>query len=196
MLVEQLPEALKKTRQKVVLLTGLSDPHSCALSDVQQHFLKSLNVDFESKVFLNFPYLAQFGATQTSPNLIAASWSNGRQFVLASRPRYRQSATAHWDQLVDSCEHLTVITFSCGLEILNSCLVSGRRPDVLRLMAIGPVAYRRPVVPHVLVRGVNDYISRLFFREVDVLLPATGHLDYLQKPELISLVDDWLTEDS
>ncbi|MCA9093346.1 MAG: hypothetical protein KDA68_07660 [Planctomycetaceae bacterium] len=190
MIFKHPPAQHQKTRRKVVLLSGLSDPRSCALSPIQTAFLKSVRANETEKILLNFPYLSQFGESRVTPSLLSASISNTFQFFRASGKAYREAATPHWNGLVDACEELTVITLSCGLEILNSCLISGRRPALIHVVSLGPVARNRPSVPHTIIRGERDFFSRPFFRRVDHLLPGIGHLNYLESAAVAEIVND------
>lgn len=194
MIVDRNPASHLPTRRKFALLSGLSDPESCALSDVQQQFLRQLPVDDTEKVLANFPYQPGDGSPRRSPSLICASWANGRQFWQASGRRYREAATRHWDALVGSCDDLTVITLSCGLEILNSCLVAGVRPAKLRIISLGPVARARPRAAHTLIQGSRDYVSKAFFWTPEVTLPGVAHLNYLDSQQTIELINQILRQ--
>jgi hypothetical protein len=187
MIVLQPPTLHAWSRLKIVLLSGLSDPTSCALSQTQQEFLRRLVSPSESKVFANFPYHPPDRDTQASVPLLLASWRNLSQFRRAMHSPYREHALQHWQSLVNSCEELFVITLSCGLEILNVCLSTGVRPEKIDVLALGPVARQRPPVPHLLVRGQRDWIVNPWFREVDLRVPDLGHLDYLKSPRIVEL---------
>lgn len=190
MIVHQPPVKHSWSQQKLVFLSGLSDPHTCALSQTQQQFLAQLEA--KNKVRQNFPYLPEFDKKHPSPNLLAASLANTKQYLLARSAEFRLAATEHWDALAGSCEELFVITLSCGLEIVNSCLIDGIRPRRLMLIALGPVARRRPDVPHRLLAGTSDFIARAFFTRVDIWLPHVGHMNYLQQPEIVDLMNSLL----
>lgn len=172
---------------KVVLMSGLSDPTCCALSPVQRRFLDALNLPAESRIDANFPYLPGVRNEQRPISLWIASWNNWNQFRSAARVPYRDHARRHWQALVKSCDRLLVITLSCGLEILNVCLASGEIPAQIDVLALGPVAWKRPPVSHLLVRGSRDRVLNPAFREVDQVLPGLGHLDYFQSPTVLEL---------
>ena len=123
MIVYEPPTRHAFTPQKVVLLSGLSNPATCGLSAVQKQFLAGLHVPEAWKVYWNFPYLACPEGSDTP--LWRASLHNFQQFILASGRRYRRAARAHSRALVHSTEHLLVVALSCGLEILNSVLAAG-----------------------------------------------------------------------
>lgn len=192
MMVFQSPVTHAPTAVKVVLLSGLSDPSCCALSCSQQQFLDQLVLPRDSKIYANFPYHSPSKPEQASIPLVLASWRNLSQFLSAGRSPYREHATAHWASLVASCQGLLVITISCGLEILNTCLSTGIRPKEIEVLALGPVAWSRPPVSHLLVRGSRDHVVNPFFRAVDVRLSGVGHLNYLQNATVIELANERL----
>ncbi len=177
------------TDLKVVLLSGLSDPSDCALSRTQQRFLDQLAAPGESKIYANFPYIRPVRDEQAAIPIIRASWRNLSQFLKARHSPYRDQAVRHWGALVQSCRRLLVITISCGLEILNAALSTGVRPEVLEILALGPVARCRPDASHLLVRGSRDYVVNPFFREVDLIVRDIGHMDYLNHPVILELAN-------
>ncbi|MBS0205220.1 MAG: hypothetical protein JSS49_20135 [Planctomycetes bacterium] len=192
MIVFQPPVIHPLRSVRAVLLSGLSDPGCCSLSRSQQQFLDQLALPVDGKIYANFPYHSPARAEQAAIPLPLASWRNLSQFLGASRSPYREHATAHWESLTGSCRGLLVITISCGLEILNACLSKGARPAEIEVLALGPVAWSRPRVSHLLVRGSRDYVVNPFFRDVDLRLPGVGHLNYLQDPTVIELANDRL----
>ena len=186
MIVDQPPTLHPYTALKVVLLSGLSDPATCALSEQQMRFLESLDAPEEAKVWWNFPYVVCSEPRRTPP-LWLASWRNTWQFFRASRNPYRDAARRHWRALVESTERLLVITLSCGIEIVNHCVDASDVSRDIHLIALGPVAFRRPVLPHTLVQGKGDYLSKLFFRRPDVEITGAGHMNYLHHPDVAQL---------
>ncbi len=176
------------TPSKVVLLSGLSDPATCALSESQRRFLGSLRVPEPSKIYWNFPYIPDAREWRRPP-LWLASVRNTQQFALASRPAYRDAARRHWRALADSAGELLVITLSCGLEIVNQCLDPGVIGPPVRVIALGPVAHGLPPVPCTLVQGARDYVSKLFFRKNHASITGVGHMNYLESPEVAEIVD-------
>lgn len=189
MIVLNPPITHAVTPVKVVLLSGLSDPSSCALSASQRKFLDNLSLPQDYKVYLNFPYLPQSRTEQASIPMALASWRNLAQFLGAWRSPYQQCAQAHWKALAVSCDRLLVITISCGLQILNACLATGLRPPNIDILSLGPVAWDRPPVSHTLVRGSRDYVVNPWFRAADIVLPGVGHLDYLSHPQVRELAE-------
>jgi hypothetical protein len=192
MIVFDPPASHRYTPGKVLLISGLSDPTSCALSLVQKGFLASLAVPETWKIYRNFPCLP---GPEAEPRvaLWRASLANLRQFLLASRRAYRQAAGKHWEALTASTEELIVITLSCGLEIVNNCLAVCPRRCQVRVLALGPVAWELPSVPHTLIQGSHDHISRVFFRTVHVLMPGVGHMDYLAHEQTTLLTNSLLS---
>lgn len=177
---------------KVVLLSGLSDPSSCALSRLQRTFLDQLGLPQESKVYANFPYIPPRNAEQRAVPMPLASWRNLWQFLGCRRSPYRERAIAHWQAIASSCDGLIVVTLSCGLEILNVCLSSGICPQAIDVVALGAVARARPPVPHTLVRGSRDFVRNPLLG-ADHVLPGVGHLDYLANPAVLALVNERAT---
>ncbi len=189
MIISQPPLIHPMTPAKVVLLSGLSDPANCGLSEIQRHFLGSLQIPESWKVYWNFPYVPGPHRWRPPP-LWLASMRNLRQFVLASCPGYRDAARRHWRALADSAGRLLVITLSCGLEIINHCLGPADASRSLHILALGPVAWRTPAVAHTLVQGSQDFVSRLFFRKSQVRVDGIGHLNYLQHERIWNLANN------
>lgn len=187
-MIEHPPVRHPLTPLKVVLLSGLSNPRSCALSPTQTDFLAALDVAEEAKVYRNFPYVP--GEAWMKTPLWLASWRNYRQYRLASRDPYRASAQQHWQALVRSTERLVVITLSCGIEIVNHCVDADDTPCDIHMIALGPVAHARPTIPHTLVQGSHDSISKFFFKQADVVIDGVGHMDYLGNRQVAELCNN------
>ncbi len=188
MIVYQPPTRHPNTPVKVAVMSGLSDPTTCALSGIQKRFMAAVDVPEEWKVYWNFPYVPCERERQDPP-LWLASVRNGWQYLLASSPGYRAAARRHWRALADSAERLVVVTLSCGLEILNHVLGPEDEGKSLDVIALGPVASGPPRVPSVMVQGTADYVSRLFFRRRDVSLPGVQHLEYFLHPLVLELTN-------
>lgn len=187
MIIFQPPVDHPWTPYKVVLLSGLSDPSSCALSGIQQRFLEQLAAPPGHAINANFPYFPPGRPVQAHVPILLASWRNLMQYRRARSDPYREHARRHWNALTHSCNGLFVVTLSSGLEILNVCLGSDPQPIEIEVLALGPVARRRPPVPHLLVRGSRDLVMNPWFREVDHIMSGVGHLDYLRRPSVIEL---------
>lgn len=191
MIVDAPPVRHRFTPRKIALLSGLSDPSTCALSDVQAQFFASLDAKNDEKLAANFPYVP-CAPPASRPPLWLASWRNVHQFLGASRPRYRDAARRHWRALADSCDELLVITLSCGLEILNQCLDADDERRAISIIALGPVARKAPPLDCLLVCGERDRIARWYFPRSDVMLPGVGHMDYFRHPATLQLVNQRL----
>ena len=182
-----------RSRLKVALLTGLSDPRNCRLSYVQHRFLASLVVPDSWKVWANFPF-GECDPDRADPRLWRACAANVDQFIGARtrtrRAIYRRSLTR---LAASSEEGVVLIAGSCGLEIFNA-LGAEVSSMVRHVLSTGPVAWRRPVVPHTMIQGSRDPISRLFFRHVDVVVDGVGHMGYLSHPTTLSVVNRKLAE--
>jgi hypothetical protein len=191
MMVHRPPARHPLTKLKVVLLSGLSDPRTTALSTRQTEFLAALDAPDEAKIYWNFPYVPCSGQRRQPP-LWLASWRNGRQFFAASRNPYRDAARAHWRALTASTDRLVVITLSCGVEIINHCTDERDGDRDIHVVALGPVAWRRPDLPHTLVQGAHDYISKAFFRHADVEIAGVHHMNYLDNEQVAELCSNTL----
>jgi hypothetical protein len=173
------------TPLKIAILSGLSDPSTCALSDTQRDFLLRLDAPHSAKVFRNFPYVDS--APPRDPGLLIASWRNTQQFIDASNPKTIEHTRRHWRALRDSCDALLIITLSCGLEILRHCI--GENEGAVHVLALGPVARALPALPCTLVRGTRDPIARIFFDDA-VVVPKLGHLDYFTSSTVLEIAND------
>jgi len=190
-IVDAAPVRHRFTPRKIALLSGLSDPSTCALTGVQSQFLAALDADADEKIALNFPYVP-CAAQASRPPLWLASWRNFHQFLSARKPRYRHAASRHWRALADSCDELLVITLSCGLEILNQCIDANDEQRAISVIALGPVARKAPPLDCTLVRGEGDRIAQWFFPQCDVVLSGVGHMDYLRHAATLHLVNERL----
>lgn len=190
-MVDAAPVRHRYARRKIALLSGLSDPSTCALTDLQLRFLASLDAGGHEKLDANFPYVP-CAKPASPPPLWLASWRNVQQFLGASRPRYRDAARRHWRALADSCDELCVITLSCGLEILNQCLDADDARRAISVIALGPVAREAPPLDCTLVCGERDPIARWYFPRSEVMLPGVGHMDYLRHAATLSVVNQRL----
>lgn len=175
------------TPMKLAIVSGLSDPSTCALSDIQRDFLTRVDAPESAKVDRNFPFV-DTRAPRRDPHLLVASWRNTTQFFAASQRTYVEHAKRHWRALRDSTDTLFVITLSCGLEIVRNVL---EKDDHAHILALGPVARALPHVPCTLIRGTRDPISRFFFRQA-VVIPNLGHLDYFRSNDVLRITNEWI----
>lgn len=192
MIYSQPPTNHPVTPVKIALLTGLSNPWNCALSDVQRDFLASLHLPESWKVYRNFPWTTGGDVPAATP-LWRASFHNAWQFLAASTPLYRRLGRTHWEALVHSTDHVVVLAGSCGLQIAN-CLLTEcpARATRIDILGFGPVAWRRPPVKHRLVQNRGDAISRCFFRKAEDVLAGAGHMNYLEDPRLTEIAEQWI----
>lgn len=193
MIYSRPPADHPTTPVKIALLTGLSNPWSCALSDVQRAFMASLHFPEEWKVYRNFPWIAAEDPAAPPP-LWRASFHNGWQFLAASTPLYRRFAKAHWEALLRSTDHVLIIAGSCGLQIAT-CLLAGRPACATQIdmLGYGPVAWRRPPARCRLVQNERDSVSHCFFRKTEVRLAGSGHMNYLDDQRLIEIAEQWIS---
>lgn len=182
---------LPYTPIKVAFLTGLSNSASCSLSYEYQQFMSNLACPEAWKIYLNFPYIPN-GEDGENVSLLNASLANFRQFLWAQSPRYREAAQRHLTSVATSADALFFVVGSCGLEILNQAWTEAIARHQVRIVALGPVARNRPYASCTLIQGTRDYISRLFFRDVDVVIPDTGHMDYVSDRRVFDLVSQSL----
>lgn len=192
MMVLRSPTCHAYSPVKIALLSGLSDPTTCALTEAQQRFFDALNVPETWKVRMNFPYVVNCNNVRPAPPLWFASIQNLRQFLLASRSRYHTAAHRHWQALRRSCERLVIVALSCGYEILRQCLAIEDVIPPSHVIALGPVGWKSAPFSCTLVQGSGDLISKLFFRSSDINLPGVGHMGYLEHPRVMQLTNDVL----
>ena len=191
-MIERTPTQHTETPIKVVFLNGLSEPTSCALTREQYEFMHSLDVPNAYKILLNFPYLEDRAHNGPAPPLWLASLRNARQFLRDSHKSFVEPARRHVAALAQSADHLFVITISCGLEIWIRCARDLPKQTAIHILALGPVAWSVPSHPHTMVQGSRDYVSKLFFRSIDVRLRGVGHMSYLESPQVRELANQHL----
>jgi hypothetical protein len=201
MLVQRPATRHPYTPLKIAILSGLSDPSTCALSEIQRDFLDRLDAPKSAKIDRNFPYVDS-ATPQRTPPLWLASWRNTQQFLGASKPAYIDRARLHWRALRDSADALLVITLSCGLEILRHCVDADDAHRSIHVLALGPVARAVPPLPCTLVQGRRDPITRAFFTAPSngaatshitrIALPDLDHLHYLKSNAVLNLANELL----
>ncbi|MCA9056895.1 MAG: hypothetical protein KDA85_00290 [Planctomycetaceae bacterium] len=189
MMLRQPPREFAPQPFRLLFMSGLSDPQCCALSDGQHQLLRSLNLFTNCQVASNFPWLAEDRQQARHVPLWKASWHNSVQFLRASTPVRDQLVLQHWNAVVACTPAIVVITLSCGLQIVNHCLRYGAQPSQLHVIALGPVAWRRPSVSHTLITGGRDWISLPFFPRPDIVIPRLGHLDYVTHPSVSETIN-------
>lgn len=172
-----------KAPLQIAFLTGQSDPSNCALSPVQERFLRALSDERTIPVLRNFPY------TGTAPHkaipLWQASLHNLRQFLQSRKPDFSRRHAAQVTTLLLRSPRTLILAGSCGLELFCNL---GLQRDVLKtcsVLAYGPVTRSLPAGVRLRVaQGRRDLLSRAFVQKVDCALNC-GHLDYLKSPAFL-----------
>jgi hypothetical protein len=173
---------------QVLFLTGQSDPDRCALSPEQQAFLDALPLPASAKIALNFPYDAGTAPWRAIP-LWIASVNNARQYARSRRPAFAADHTSHMRHLLGRARRTLILAGSCGLELFVNLNLPREVLDTVQIFAYGPTARRLPDCACVLVQGRADWISRLWFPDVDHRV-ACGHREYLRSAEVLTLCID------
>lgn len=179
-------------RLQVLHLTGQSDPRSCALSPVQDAFLDALPVPETAKVRLNFPYDAAL-----APYRVVPIWRGSlRHLVLFVRIRLLRArwAARHRpgvEAQLRRAEHTLVLAGSIGLDLLGRLDLPQELLDRTTVVAYGAVATRPPRCRTIRVASRSDHLARWWPRDLEV---RSGHLDYLDCPELATLCHRLATE--
>lgn len=170
---------------QVVFLTGQSDPGRCALSPVQRAFMESLPLPAPAKLALNFPYHADT-LPWRNVSLATASVSNARQYLASRQPEFAARHAAHVQRVLSRTPRTLILAGSAGLELLANLQLPRETLDRVHVFAYGPVARHLPDCTSLLVQGRRDWISRLWFSDVDHRVECS-HLDYLESPEVLAL---------
>jgi hypothetical protein len=193
-ILQQAARQYPRTRFKIVIVTGLSDPNSCRLTEAQLSLINLPALPPDSVVTENFPFVQQPEGSMSSRSLAQASLANGLQFFRTWTAGYRNLAAVHWASLLQSVDHLLVVAGSCGIQLVTSCPAIQQAADKVRLLALGPVGTRQPRLSTVLVQGQRDWLSRSFFPRPDLIVARVGHLDYWENSLVRELVDQWLRD--
>lgn len=173
-------------RVQIAFLTGRSDPDNWHLSPAQLRFLEGVCATGRTPVLLNFPWRPCPGEWQPVP-LWRASVHNGREWILAQRARFASQYQADFHKLLAGAKHTVILAGSCGLTLFNQ-LSAGASIHNVSLFGYGPVAWRRPRCPHLLVQGHDDWISRFSFGRADTVIEA-NHLNYLEHHSVMELCE-------
>lgn len=170
---------------QVLFLTGQSDPTCCALSPVQRTFLAALPLPAPARRPLNFPYAAETSSWRPTP-LLVASVRQVRQYAASRRPDFAARHAARVDDQLARADRTLILAGSNGLELFVNLHLPRETLDRVHVFAYGPVARRRPDCDCVLVQGHRDWLSRLWFSDVEHRVDC-WHLDYLRSPDVLSL---------
>lgn len=175
---------------QVMLLTGQSDPRSCALSPVQQDFLDALPVPAAARVPLNFPYDDGLRPHRPVPLWLASL----RHLLLFLRIRRRGWGDRHRPRVLTQlarADRTLVLAGSIGLDLLGRLDLPADVLDRVVVVAYGAVATRPPACRTIRVGSRGDHLARWWPSDVYV---DTGHLDYLGSPRLAELCHEVLAE--
>lgn len=175
---------------QVMLLTGQSDPRSCALSPVQREFLDALPVPPEAVVGLNFPYDDRLHPWREVPLWLASL----RHLLLFLRIRRRGWAARHRPAVLaqlDRADRTLVLAGSIGLDLLGRLDLPPHVLDRVVVVAYGAVATRPPRCRTIRVGSSGDHLARWWPSDVHV---DAGHLDYLASVRLAEVCREALTE--
>ena len=172
------------------MLTGQSDPRSCALSPVQRRFLSMLAGPGRELMHNNFPY-RDMGPYSPTP-LLMASWNNLRQYFESRRASFRRQNASHVEAVIAQAPQTIFVCGSCGLELFNNLQLPKTMEQRCHLICYGPVARRPPAYAHHIVfQGRGDWLSRSIFPGLSQKV-GCGHLDYLREPSFPQLCRDWI----
>lgn len=209
------PTVHRKTPLKIAIVTGLSDPSHCMLSDAQRTFLETMiaNIDGragkslrEGKVSTNFPFLEPASPDANSESnkqkpIISASVNNIKQYLLSDSPSYHARSLPHWKAFFESAEKFYLVTGSCGLQLVANAI--GKLPPgpIIEILALGPVASKKSKSyiqqlnwgSLTIVQGSADWISRCFFNQGCRVIPRLGHLQYWTDPSTQEFACNWLS---
>lgn len=181
---------LAASQSMIAWVAGRSDPATCRLSPQRVAFLNRIALPGWKTLQLNFPYARELNQPLRRTHLLWASFHNAWQFLADTWGLRRQANRGAWRSVLQSREKLLLIANSCGLQLLlDSRIDCGENVFVI---ALGPVGWRRPQCPHLLIQGENDYLSRLFYRRHVAVIAGQGHLNYDQNPATFALAHDWI----
>ena len=175
-------------RHRVALLTGQSSFRSSRLTDDQMTLLRA--VPNATPLPLGFPFHPEFDVVAPQPGILAASFRNALQFVWSLRPQ-RPVARALQPLFTNTSECLTIVTGSCGLQLLNAAWPLLERPPTLqvRIIALGPAGFHHGLEA-ITIQGRRDFWSRLLYRGPVHAASDCGHLDYWHSTQVHQLVKD------
>ena len=177
---------------QVAFLTGQSDPGRCAISPLQQGFLKAVGVRSEEVVEQNFPFEATTRPWRETP-LWLASIANVRQVMAARRRGFGERYRPVVDALLERRACTLLLTGSCGLELWRRVAPSPALRTRAVLVAYGPVAGGCAPEVTMVAQGQHDWISRLGYTgQVDVRCDC-GHMGYLNASPLLKAVSSLVT---
>lgn len=192
-ILRSAPALHERTPFKIAIVTGLSDPTTCRLSEAQRDLIRLSGLDERSVIPWNFPFIAD-DSQRNQVTLTKASIANGIQMALSLTRSYQALAAPHWNSLASSADRLLFITGSCGLQLLNSWSNLATSASRIEVLALGPVAFSRGPAKATLVRGSRDRISSFCFKSADIIVSRVGHLDYWDHPQVREIAIRWLRD--
>jgi hypothetical protein len=170
-------------------ITGHSVRGCTGLSADQFDFLRRSELPDEQWLPCNFPYHETFPFR--SPNLIRASLNNSCHYYFSRFSGFRDR---HRDQVIgifSGYEKVILLAGSCGLELLNNLELPDDIRSRLHVFSYGAVSRELPdTASHLMVRGSQDFISRIFHRHADHCY-ASSHMGYLRSPETMRLFNSF-----
>ncbi|WP_158658169.1 hypothetical protein [Agarilytica rhodophyticola] len=175
---------------QVAFITGKSNPKSWCLSPPQKKFINSLGLKKEEISLLNFPY-CKSSETFKPVNIVQASYENIKIFCFSQTKVYRQKYLSSVREFLDNTSYTLLISGSCGLELLSNLRLPKSYQNKIHIFAYGPVSIKMPPANSILVQGEKDWISRIFFKEVDFLVPG-GHMSYMDQEEVIDICRQYI----
>lgn len=179
------------TAPRIALLTGRSDPARTGLPPAQAAFLAAVTPPWMIAIADGYPW--KNGLPEEAVPLPLAAWRNTAQWRAARNGTARAAVSARLRVIAG--EPLTIITGSCGLDLLQC----GWVVDSCRLViALGPVMADRPSLSGarlVTVIGRGDLLSRsLHRRPPDIRVPCR-HMGYWTCPAtrqaVAAVLRDW-----
>lgn len=182
---------------QLAILTGQSNPASCALSPVQSAFLSRVVAAGAGEwqgVDRNFPY-GELGEPHREVPLLPASVANGRQYLDSRGAAFRERHRSALEALLRRAPHTVILAGSCGLELFTNLGLPTTVQARCAILAYGPAARRMPDTVVEVVVGRRDWISPALCR-----VPAgitrhgldCGHRDYLSHPAMLTLAIDFV----
>jgi hypothetical protein len=175
---------------RALLWTGQSSWQNAGLFPDQTQLLKTLFQD--DALSTGFPFHQDCDQHQPSP-VWRASLRNARQTLwCGNNLRYQQilHQTLH-TAIQNTKERLTLLTASCGFEMLNAAFQQTQIPPHLeiQIIALGPTCLSNIKLPtFTAIQGRTDIYSKLLFRGPVHHTTNCGHLDYARCPETLQLL--------
>lgn len=182
---------------QVLVLTGQSDPRSCALSPVQQAFLDALDLPGRglpaaAAVGLNFPYdTARCPRPHREVPLWLASLRHVALFFAIRRRRWALRHRPGVQAVLERADRSLVIAGSIGLDLLGRLDLPAAVLDRTVVLALGPVATRPPACRTVRVVGRGDHVARWWAADVTI---DAAHMEYLASPDVLALASGLVDE--